>query len=112
MAEILINLTITDAQKAEFADRDFLVIPLSVAEQLMLHDNLNTIRDVLAFNLKCLSTLQQVLESTGTKEPQIAKTLQMLMDPARGAVEIMTTVRALIDRAAIVGLSQRKGRIQ
>ena len=76
MPEILINLTITNAQKAVFAGRIFLVIPLSVTEQLMLQDNLNTIREVLAFNLQCLSTLQQVLESTGTKEPQIAKTLQ------------------------------------
>lgn len=112
MPEILINLTITDAEKAEFADRDFLVIPLNVAEQLTLHDNLDTIRDLLAFNLKCLSTLQQVLESTGTREPQIAKTLQMMMDPARGAVEIMATARALIDRAAVVGLSHGNGRMQ
>lgn len=111
MHNLILNLSLSDDEVAVFQDRNAMVVALSDNETAMLRNNVIGVQDFLAQNLKCLSTLQQILESTGDKEAQIAKTLNMLMEPARSALHLHGQSRELLGRAVFVGPhSVKKGR--
>lgn len=100
---LILRASMTEVEAAMFNGRDAMVVPLSDAETSSLRGSVIGVVDFLTFNLKCLSTLQQVLESTGDKEAAIAKTLHMLIEPARAAVRLQDTARALLGRAVFIG---------
>ncbi len=109
---LILRAATSDSEAAMFKGRDAMVVPLSEAETSILRGSIIGVSDFLALNLKCLSTLQQVLESTGDKEAAIAKTLQMLLEPARASVRLQGTARELLGRAVFVGAETKGGAVQ
>ena len=101
--DLILRVAMAEAEVAMYEGRNAMVVPLSDAEVAVLRGNVIGVHDFLAFNLKCLSTLQQVLESTGDKEGAIAKTLHQLMEAARTSVDLQASTRELLGRAVFVG---------
>lgn len=101
--DLILRVALSETEAAMYKGRDAMVVPLSEQETAVLHGNVIGVHDFLTFNLKCLSTLQQVLESTGDKEEAIAKTLHQLMESARVSVGLQAATRELLGRAVFVG---------
>jgi hypothetical protein len=112
MRDLILKVSMSDEEAALYEGRDAMVVLLSEAEVAALRGNVIGVHEFLIFNLKCLSTLQQVLESTGDREGQIAKTLQNLLEPARVAADLQDNVRELLGRAIFVGPKQERRVLQ
>ena len=112
MRKMMLLMTLSEAEKALWAGRHAMIVPLTDAETAQLGRATIAVHEFLQFNLKCLSTLQQVLESTGDKEERIAKTLHMLLEPARVAVELQDQSRELLGRAVFIGPQTEKEKLQ
>ena len=106
MRELIIRFEVSDQQAAVFARRDVLVTPVSDCEAGQLAVVLQDLADTCQLNWQSLSTLKQVLDSKGAEPVDIAKTLDMLMEPNRLAVGQIDYVRALLERSARVGRTQ------
>ena len=85
MPEITIKIAISDEMVALFEGRDMMVTPLSPVEAGQLAAALDAVHATAQANRKCLSTLQQVIETRGSDEPDIAKTLDMMIEPNQRA---------------------------
>lgn len=113
MPEIIIKIEIAEDQAPFFEGRDMIVFPASDHEAGQLAVALQALADVVALNRKSIATLMQVLETRGSNEPDIARTLEMMIEPNRLAVEQIEFVRVLLGRSARVGRgSAEKGRLQ
>jgi len=112
MRQMVLILTLSPEEQALWDGRSAMVVALYDAETEVLWGNVNGIDNYLRFTARCLITLQQVLESTGDKEEQIRRTLAMMLDPTRVAVELSDSVRQLLGRAVFVGPQTRKGPVQ
>lgn len=112
MRQMLLILTLTPEEQALWDGRAAMVVALNDSEAEVLRGNVNGIDDYLRFTARCLATLHQVLESEGDKEAQIRKTLAMMMDPTRVAVELSDSVRQYLGRAVFVGPQINKGPVQ
>lgn len=112
MRQMVLILNLSPEEEAMWLGRAAMVVALNDAEAEVLRNNVNGIDKYLAFSAKCLSTLNQVLESAGDKDQQIRKTLAMMMEPTRVATELSDGVRQLLGRAVFVGPKEDKGRIQ
>ena len=102
MPELVIKIQVTADQTALFADRDMMVTPLSDFEGGQLAVALEALEEVARKNRQCLSTLQQVLETTGSNPDDIARTLVMLQEMNALSVEQIVFVRTLLGRSARV----------
>jgi hypothetical protein len=112
MRQMVLILSLTPEEQVLWDGRAAMVVALNDAEAEVLRGNVNGIDDYLRFVARCLATLRQVLESEGDKEEQIRKTLTMMLDPARVAVELSDGVRELLGRAVFVGPQTKKGPMQ
>lgn len=112
MRNMILVLTLKPEEEALWADRHAMIVALNDAETATLHGNIIAVHELLQFNLRCLSTLQQVLESAGDSDGQIKKTVAMLMEPARATVALQKSTRELLGRAVFVGPNEAKGRVQ
>lgn len=113
MRELIIKIDISDEQAAYFEGLDMMVTPLSGHDAGQLAVALQALADVVALNRKSLATLMQVLETRGSNEPDIARTLELMIEPNRLAVEQIEFVRVLLGRSARVGRgSAETGRLQ
>lgn len=110
--DLILRVSMSEEEAALYEGRDAMVVPLSERETEILGGNVIGVADFLAFNLKCLSALQQVFESVGDKEAAIAKTLHMLMEPAKVSVELQSSTREPLGRAVFVGPQTKRGKIQ
>lgn len=112
MRNMILVLTLKPDEQALWDGRHAMVVALDDAETAALRGNMIAVHEFLQFNQRCLSTLQQTLETAGDAKGQIRKTLAMLMDPARKASGLQGETRALIGRAVFIGPSEAKGRVQ
>lgn len=111
--DVLIRLPLTEEEAAMFVGRWAMVVPLSEAEAGELRAIMNTTQDTLRKLAQALSTLRAVLETRGTKEPDIQKTLDMWLDPTRQSEALMDRARELLRRATFMGGAEDgKGRVQ
>lgn len=100
MDEIIIKIEINDEQAPFFEGRKMIVFPVSDHEAGQFGVALKALADVVELNRKCLATLMQVLETRGSNEPDIARTLEMMIEPNRLAVEQIDFLRVLLGRSA------------
>lgn len=112
MRNMILVLTLKPEEQTLWEGRHAMVVALNDAETAALHSNVIAVHEFLQFNLKCLATLQQVLESSGDAEGQIRETLEMLMEPARKASDLQKDARELLGRAVFIGPNEAKGRVQ
>lgn len=112
MRQMVLILSLTPDEQVLWDGRAAMVVALNDAEAEVLRGNVNGIDDYLRFSARCLATLHQVLESDGDKEEQIRKTLAMMLEPTRVAVELSDGVRDLLNRAVLVGPQTNKGPVQ
>jgi hypothetical protein len=112
MQNMILVLTLNPEEQALWVGRHAMVVALDNAETATLRFNMIAVHEFLQFNLKCLSTLQQVLESSCDALGRIRKTLEMLMEPARKASGLQKDTRALLGRAVFIGPNEAKGRVQ
>lgn len=112
MRQMVLLLSLTPEEQALWEGRAAMVVALNESEAEVLRGNINGIDNYLRFTARCLATLGQVLESEGDKEEQIRRTLAMMLDPTRVAVELSDGVRELIGRAVFVGPQTNKGPVQ
>ncbi len=112
MRQMVLILSLTPDEQVLWDGRAAMVVALNDAEAEVLRGNVNGIDDYLRFSARCLATLHQVLESDGDKEKQIRKTLAMMLEPTRVAVELSDGVRDLLNRAVFVGPQTNKGPVQ
>jgi hypothetical protein len=109
MRDVWIKLNLTEEEAAHFEGRTAMVVALNDEELVNLRSNIIGISDFLGFTLKGLRTLKQVHENaTTTKDKQIAKTLDMLLEPADVAVELHNNTRKLLGRAVFVGPDRKE----
>lgn len=70
------------------------------------------VHDFLKLVRRGVATLRQILETRGTMEPDIARTLDMLIDPAATADELQDRTRECLGRAMFVSAELPKRRLQ
>ena len=112
MINMVLTLALSPEEKLIWQGRKALVIPLSETECGELGANIIAQHEALQFIQKCLSTLQQVLESTGDKEGQIEKTLKMMIETIKAAEAVQSRVRELMGSARYIPENKAGGRIQ
>ena len=109
MPQVLIAMEVTPEEHEAFRDRGALVVPLSwPAEAHELKACINGVDDFVRLVAKSLSTLAQVIETKGCDVAEIEKTLAMMMQPARDAVDLNDRCRELLGRAAFVDAVEPK----
>lgn len=108
MRDVWIKLSLTEQEAAHFEGRTAMVVGLNDEELVNLRSNIIGISDFLAFTLKGLRTLKQVHEKATTKNKQIAKTLDMLLEPAATAVDLHDATREMLGRAVFVGPDRKE----
>lgn len=89
-----------------------MITPLSEAEAQSLAFVLQSLADNLALNIRCLSTLQQVLETRAIQEPDIAETLVQMRGPNKQASEMLEWLQVLLGKSVRVGQRPNKGSMQ
>lgn len=102
MSDITVKLPIPAGSDAFFAKRNMMVTPVNESEASQLATSLEAIARVTRTNWKALSTLKQMVETKGASMADIAKTLDMLMEPNELASDQIETVRVLLGRSALV----------
>lgn len=111
--DVLIRLPLTEEEAAMFEGRWAMVVPLSEQETIEFGAIMNTTHETLQKVAQALATLQTVLETKGSKEPDIQKTLGMWLGPVRQNEALMDRARQLLGRAKFVAASEQgKGRTQ
>lgn len=111
--DVLIRLPLTEEEAAMFEGRWAMVVPLSEQETIEFGAIMNTTQETLQKVAQALATLQTVLETKGSKEPDIQKTLGMWLGPVRQNEALMDRARQLLGRAKFVaGSEDGKGLIQ
>lgn len=112
MTEIIIRIPVSDAMAPLFEGKSIMVMPLSDDEADQLPAALSQVSKTLEINCKSLATSDQVLETRGSDEPDIAKTLNMLKGPNKEAVGLMGYVQKLFSRSVLLGQHKAEGRLQ
>lgn len=112
MPDILIKVPVPDELVDVFAGRDLMITPLSEGEAKSLAIVLQSLADNLALNIRCLSTLQQVLETRASQEPDIAKTLVQMRGPNKQASDMLEWLRVLLGKSVRVGQRPDRGAMQ
>ncbi|MBK0328142.1 hypothetical protein I5535_12675 [Rhodobacteraceae bacterium F11138] len=112
MTEIVIRIPVSDDIAPLFEGKAIMVMPLSDEEADQLPAALSQVSKTFEINCKSLATLDQVLETRGSDEPDIAKTLNMLKAPNRNAVGFMGFVQKLFRRSVLLGLHKTEKRLQ
>ncbi len=107
--EILIGLKCTDKEAEQFEGRKVMVVPLDDWEINELGGNLNGVSDYLGFASRCLAQLDQIIETKGSDEPEIAKTLRRMIEPTRDALALQDRARQIIGRAMFVSGKKPRG---
>ncbi len=112
MTEIVIRIPVSDEMAPLFEGKNVMVLPLSDAEAEQLPAALGQVSKTLDLNCKGLATLGQILETRASKEPDIARTMDMLKGPNKEAVKLMDFVRELFGRSVLLGQHKSEGRLQ
>ena len=116
MKELIIAVPVEDDDVAFFIERDMIVTPVSDFEAGQFAIALQAIADTQALNNRALRTLAEVAETKGATSADLMKTLTMLFEPNRIALEQIDYIRTLLGRSArvgrISGQSGKKGRMQ
>jgi hypothetical protein len=112
MRDLIIKLAVSDEEAARFEGRMALVVAVSEEEAAMLRANIIGVHDFLKLVRRRTATLRQILETRGTMEPDIAKTLAMLIEPAATADELHDRTRECLGRAIFVAAVVDEGRKQ
>lgn len=103
MSDVTIKIPIPAGRESFFAERDFMVMPISDAEAQQLAAALNALAKVTSLNWQTVSTLKQVVETKGAQLNDVSKTLEMLMEPNSIAKDQIEFVRVLLGTSARVG---------
>ncbi len=112
MRDLIIKLSIADEEAQRFEGRMAMVLAVSEEEAAMLRANIITVHDFLKLARRGTATLRQILETRGTMEPDLARTLDMLIDPAATADELHDRTRECLGQAKFVLAEPKKGRLQ
>ena len=116
MPELIIAVPVEDDDVAFFIERDMIVTPVSDFEAGQFAIALQAIADTQALNNRALRTLAEVAETKGATSADLMKTLTMLFEPNRIALEQIDYIRTILGRSARVGRingqSGKKGRMQ
>ncbi|MDT8856998.1 hypothetical protein RNZ50_18565 [Paracoccaceae bacterium Fryx2] len=112
MRQMILVMTLTDEEQALWAGRSAMVVALNDQEAQELKESINAVDDFVTLAARAFTTLEQVLETRASAEPDIAKTLAMLREPARKAVMLSDRTRELLGRAVFIGPKTEKGKLQ
>jgi hypothetical protein len=112
MRDLTIKFSGTDEEVARFEGRMAMIVAVSEEEAALLRANLNGVHVFLKLVRRGTATLREILETRGSIEPDVAKTLEMLINPAATADELHDQTRELIGRAIFVEAGQSKERLQ
>lgn len=111
MAKLYLEVDVSDELAARYGDCEMMVVPLFAGEKIEFANGIVTTLEYLKLVQRNLSTLQQVLESTGDKDGQIAKTIHMLFEPTKSVVKLHDRTLEVIGRGFFASLL-RKGPLQ
>ena len=103
MRSVIIRLDMSEEEAAGFEGRTAMIVPLLDKEIEQLRDNINAVDDFLLLVRRQLRTLREILEGQDDAESKIAKTLDMMLEPAGHAAELHDHSRRLLARAFFVG---------
>ena len=101
--DVLIRLSLSEDEAAMFEGRWAMIVPLSEDETGDLRAILNTPHDTLRKIVQALSTLGVVLDTRGSKEPDVRRVLDQWLEPTRQNEALMGRARELGGRAKFVG---------
>ena len=90
----------------------FLLVPLTAEETVHMGNVLNGIAEHLGFNLRCLQTLKELVETKGDPGKHVQDLVLKMLEPAGAANELFDHVRLLLGRAIIFKNGKPGGRKQ
>lgn len=108
MRDLIIKFSGPDEEVERFDGRMAMVVAVSEAEAVVLRNNIVGVHDFVKMVRRVTASLRQILETRGTMEPDIAKTLDMLIDPAKTADELYDDLRECLGRAIFVTASRKE----
>lgn len=111
MRDVIIKLSLDEEEAARFEGRMAMVLAVSEEEAAILRANIIAVHDFLKLVRRGTATLRQILETRSTMEPDIARTLDMLIEPAATADELHDLTRDCLGRATFIG-AEHKGTVQ
>lgn len=100
---VIIRLDMSEEEAAGFEGRTAMIVPLLDKEIEQLRAGINAVDDFLLLVRRQLRTLRKILEGQDDADSKIAKTLDMMLEPAGHAVELHDHSRRLLARAFFVG---------
>ncbi len=103
MRNVIIRLDMSEEEVAGFEGRTAMIVPLLDKEIEQLRDNINAVDDFLLLARRQLRLLREIMEGARDTNGKIAKTLDMMLEPAGHAVELHDHSRRLLARAFFVG---------
>ena len=101
--DVVIRLSLTEAEAAMFEGRNAMFVPLSDTEAERLWNTVNGVDHFLKSAAKGLAVLKDLLETTGDKDGRIGHALVGLLGPVRDAIALHDETRQLLGRAVFVG---------
>ena len=117
--DLIIRLALDETGHAMFEGRWAMVVPLSEGESREVGTTIIAVHEAWAFGslgvqdrARHLATLEEVLDSRGSAEPEIRKTLDMWKEPVTGLHSLMDRARQLLGRAYFIGGTEQKGPMQ
>ena len=113
MKSVTINAQFPDActPLLEHPEGVIMLVPLTADEILHLGQVINGVAEHLGFNLRCLQTLKDLVESKGDPGKHGQDMVVKMLEPAGAAIEIYDSVRLLLGRA-IIFKNGKSGRVQ
>ncbi len=103
MRNVIIRLDLKEEEAAGFEGRTAMIVPLLDKEIVEFRNNINAVDDFLRLIRRQLRTLLEILEEQDDADSKIAKTLDMMLEPAGHAAELHDHSRRLLARAFFVG---------
>ena len=110
--DLIIKLALDETGQAMFEGRWAMVVPLSEGECGELGKTIIAAHEAFGKLARHLATLEEVLDSRGSAEPEIRKTLDMWKEPVTGLHSLMDRARQLLGRAYFIGGTEQKGPMQ
>jgi len=108
MTEFVFRIRATPELAVQWTMREAMVLFVNDHEKAYVKEALSVVHESFQTIDRVVTTLEQILETTGTSKPRIAETLAMLKEPARRGAHMSQQIHLFLN-SAIFGQPDNSG---